>query len=81
MQNPQKEVENYDSRCFKLKYRRQGRSTKRLWKTLREDVARDDILNSMVLAVAARKELQTVPESPAETQPRIYYPTIEQPLW
>lgn len=43
----------------------------------RKDVSRDDILDSMVLAAAARNELQTVPEIPDLTQPRIYYPTTE----
>ncbi|WP_336022649.1 DUF429 domain-containing protein [Halobellus salinisoli] len=44
--------------------------------TLRKDVRRDDILDSMALALAAQsEELQSVPEDPRPEAPRIYYPT------
>lgn len=44
--------------------------------TLRKEVRRDDILDSMVLALAAQsEELQSVPEDPGPEVPRIYYPT------
>ncbi|MFC6993834.1 DUF429 domain-containing protein [Haladaptatus sp. GCM10025707] len=44
--------------------------------TLRKDVRRDDILDSMALALAAQsEELQSVPEDPEPEVPRIYYPT------
>ncbi|WP_338739415.1 DUF429 domain-containing protein [Haloplanus salilacus] len=40
-----------------------------------KDVSDDDILDSMVLAVAARKTtLRTVPGAPDDNEPRIYYP-------
>ena len=40
-------------------------------------VGRDDIIDSMALAVAARRDsLETVPEAPEAEQPRIYYPTL-----
>lgn len=40
-----------------------------------KDVSDDDILDSVVLAVAARKTtLRTVPEAPDDNEPRIYYP-------
>jgi predicted RNase H-like nuclease len=43
--------------------------------TLRKEVGRDDILDSMVLALAAQSEkLQSVPEEPGPNVPRIYYP-------
>lgn len=41
---------------------------------LRKDVARDDILDSMVLAVAAREPLIGVPESDTDERMRIFYP-------
>lgn len=42
--------------------------------TYRKDVARDDVLDSMVLAIAAQNGTpQTAPEMP-EDDPRIYYP-------
>lgn len=44
--------------------------------TLRKDVRRDDVLDSMALALAAQsEELQSVPEDPDPEVPRIYYPT------
>jgi predicted RNase H-like nuclease len=44
--------------------------------TLRKDVRRDDVLDSMALALAAQsEELQSVPEDPGPEVPRIYYPT------
>ncbi|MFD1600550.1 DUF429 domain-containing protein [Halobellus rarus] len=44
--------------------------------TLRKDVRRDDILDSMAPALAAQsEELQSVPEDPDPEVPRIYYPT------
>lgn len=44
------------------------------------DVGRDDILDSMVLAVAARDGgLTTVPTDPDRDEPRIYYPPFEVP--
>jgi predicted RNase H-like nuclease len=44
--------------------------------TLRKEVRRDDILDSMVLALAAQsEELQSVPGDPDPEIPRIYYPT------
>jgi len=49
-------------------------------KYLLKEVRRDDILDSMVLAVAAQDEnLITVPSNPATTEPRIYYPEFEVP--
>ncbi len=43
--------------------------------TYRKDIRRDDILDSMVLAIAARsEELRTAPEEPTPDAPRIYYP-------
>lgn len=43
--------------------------------TYRKDVARDDILDSMVLAIAAQEgATETTPEAP-EDDPRIYYPS------
>ncbi|RLM56756.1 DUF429 domain-containing protein [Halobellus sp. Atlit-31R] len=48
-------------------------------------VGRDDLLDSMVLAVAAAgpplssASLATVPEDPAAGEPRIYYPAFELP--
>lgn len=45
-----------------------------------KDVGRDDILDSMVLAVAARRSgIATVPNSPTIDEPRIYYPNFETP--
>jgi predicted RNase H-like nuclease len=44
--------------------------------TLRKNVRRDDILDSMALALAAQSEqLQSVPEDPGPEIPRIHYPT------
>lgn len=44
------------------------------------DVGRDDILDSMVLAVAAQStELETIPAKPSPDEPRIYYPPFELP--
>ncbi|MFB6250519.1 MAG: DUF429 domain-containing protein [Halobellus sp.] len=44
----------------------------------RTEVGRDDVLDSMVLAVAARESpLATVPADPGATEPRIYYPGFE----
>lgn len=43
-------------------------------------VDEDDVLDAMVLALAARTELTTVPTDPAVEQPRIYYPDRE-PDW
>ena len=44
----------------------------------RSDVGRDDVLDSMVLAVAATEpSLATVPADPGEGEPRIYYPGFE----
>lgn len=43
--------------------------------TLRKDLRRDDILDSMVLALAAQSEdQQSVPEHPGPDMPRIHYP-------
>jgi hypothetical protein len=40
------------------------------------DRRRDDILDSMALALAAQsEELQSVPEDPGPEVPHIYYPT------
>lgn len=45
-----------------------------------KEVRRDDILDSMVLAVATRNEnLTTVPPEPSPDTPRIYYPDFEVP--
>lgn len=45
-----------------------------------KEVRRDDILDSMVLAVAARDDfLTTVPDDPEENQPRISYPDFDLP--
>lgn len=45
---------------------------------LRKDVRRDDILDSMCLAVAAREDqLVPTPPDPEATEPRIYYPDFE----
>ncbi|WP_161569345.1 DUF429 domain-containing protein [Halapricum salinum] len=47
---------------------------------LLKQVRRDDILDSMVLAVAARESsLDTVPSEPVSDDPRIYYPGFETP--
>lgn len=47
---------------------------------LLKEVRRDDILDAMVLAVAAQNEnLSTVPSDPAAGEPRIYYPPFEIP--
>lgn len=44
------------------------------------EVGRDDILDAMVLAVAARQDsLATVPSDPDTNEPRIYYPGFEVP--
>lgn len=44
--------------------------------TLRKDIRRDDILDSMALALGAQSEkLQSVPENPGPDIPRIHYPT------
>ncbi|MDS0261856.1 DUF429 domain-containing protein [Haloarcula sp. S1CR25-12] len=50
---------------------------------LRKDVRRNDILDSMVLAAAGRKELTAVPAEPASDVPRVYYPgfEIEAEIW
>lgn len=46
------------------------------------DVRRDDILDSMVLAVAARAgDLTTVPADPGRNEPRIYYLSFERPAF
>ncbi|MDH5020356.1 DUF429 domain-containing protein [Halobacterium rubrum] len=48
---------------------------------LRKEVRRDDILDAMVLAIAAKEEdLTTVPESPSQDEPRIYYPDFDVPV-
>lgn len=48
---------------------------------LLKEVRRDDILDSMVLAVAARNgNLTTVPPDPSPTEPRIHYPDFHVPL-
>ncbi|MFC4437475.1 MULTISPECIES: DUF429 domain-containing protein [Natrialbaceae] len=48
---------------------------------LLKEVRRDDILDSMVLAVAARDgNLTTVPPDPSSTEPRIYYPEFDVPI-
>lgn len=48
---------------------------------LLKEVRRDDILDSMVLAVAAQKgNLTTVPANPSPDEPRIYYPGFEVPV-
>jgi len=48
---------------------------------LLKEVRRDDILDSMVLAVAAQKgNLTTVPANPSLDEPRIYYPDFEVPV-
>jgi predicted RNase H-like nuclease len=48
---------------------------------LLKEVRRDDILDSMVLAVAAQKgNLTTVPANPSPDEPRIYYPDFEVPV-
>lgn len=48
---------------------------------LLKEVRRDDILDSVVLAVAARKgNLTTVPLDPSPNEPRIYYPYFEVPV-
>ncbi|WP_254525780.1 DUF429 domain-containing protein [Natrinema caseinilyticum] len=48
---------------------------------LLEEVRRDDILDSMVLAVGARKgDLTTVPTNPSPDEPRIYYPDFDVPV-
>ena len=45
------------------------------------EVRRDDILDSMVLAVAAGDHgLTTVPSDPSATEPRIHYPEFEVPV-
>jgi len=45
---------------------------------LRKDVRRDDILDSMCLAVAAREDrLVTTSLDPEPTEPRIYYPDFD----
>lgn len=50
-------------------------------KYLIKEVRRDDILDSMVLAVAAQeKSLITVPSDPSATEPRMYYPAFEVPI-
>lgn len=50
--------------------------------TLRKELRRDDILDSMVLALAARsEELQSVPENPEPDVPRIYYPALADNPW
>lgn len=47
---------------------------------LRKEVGRDDVLDAMALAVAARDEAgATAPEVPDVDQPRIYYPNFSVP--
>jgi len=47
---------------------------------LLKEIRRDDILDAMVLAVAAQtSDLSTVPAVPTASEPRIYYPTFEVP--
>lgn len=47
---------------------------------LLKEVRRDDILDSMVLAVAAREDnLTMVPSSPHKKEPRIHYPEFDFP--
>jgi predicted RNase H-like nuclease len=49
--------------------------------SLLTDVRRDDVLDSMALAIAAnRGELTTAPIDPTGDQPRIYYPDFEVPV-
>lgn len=44
--------------------------------TFRKDIRRDDILDSMALALAAQSEKsQSVPENPEPDIPRIHYPS------
>ncbi|WP_367996073.1 DUF429 domain-containing protein [Haloferax volcanii] len=46
-----------------------------------KEVRRDDILDSMVLAIAARNmDLDTVPSDPSPNEPRIYYPEFDVPV-
>lgn len=46
-----------------------------------KEVRRDDILDSMVLALAARNDcLATVPTNPSLDEPRIYYPNFVTPI-
>lgn len=48
---------------------------------LRKEVRRDDILDSIALAIAARHEdLATSPTDPGTDDPRIYYPPTDTPL-
>lgn len=48
---------------------------------LLKEVRKDDILDSMILGVAARKgNLTSVPENPSPDDPRIYYPHFELPF-
>jgi len=47
---------------------------------LLKEVRRDDVLDSIVLAVAARNGADaTVPEDPTAEEPRIYYPAFSPP--
>ena len=47
---------------------------------LLKEVRRDDIIDSMVLAVSARSEALTmVPPNPSSDEPRIYYPEFDVP--
>lgn len=46
----------------------------------RSEVRNDDVVDAMALALAARDDLESVPEAPRESQPRIYYPSW-QPVW
>jgi predicted RNase H-like nuclease len=47
---------------------------------LRKVVRKDDILDSIALAIAARHdELATTPSDPGDNEPRIYYPPTEIP--
>lgn len=47
---------------------------------LLKEVQRDDILDSMVLAIAARnRNLTSVPVNPMSGEPRIYYPEFDTP--
>lgn len=46
-----------------------------------KEARRDDILDSMILAVAAwNKNLVTVPSDPLPSEPRIYYPEFDVPI-
>lgn len=63
----------------------EGADAETIYRRVREEyflknVRRDDILDAMVLAVAAgTQSLTTVPKKPSKAQPRIYYPHFELP--